>query len=183
MLFPLTVKNSVATLAGLMAPVPQFIDLPLLIEQRGTISGEFALALMPRLLEITVDDSGSVWFELAFGRDDQGIHCITGQYSVSLQAYCQRCLNPVSLCQSGKICLAVVTDRIRMQELPVHYEPLLHDSGSLSLVMLLEDEILLGLPIAPAHSIAECPSDSLMREYSTVRDTPFTVLKNLKFIK
>ncbi len=170
----------VIKLAGLMASVPQFIDLPLLIEQRGELSGEFPLVSMPRLLELATSEDGCVSFDLTFGKDAQGIDFITGHYRVSLQVKCQRCLTPFNLNLTGKISLAVIENEAATGALPGFYEPLIHGSGRLSLPDLLEDEIILTLPMAPLHLIAECPSGDLLREYATTRESPFAVLKGIK---
>lgn len=167
-------------LAGLMASVPQFVDLPLLIEQRGAISGEFPLVSMPRLLELATSDDGRVGFDLTFGRDEQGRDIISGHYRASLRVKCQRCLTPLSLSLTGKISLAVIENEAAAGELPDFYEPLIHGSGRLSLPGLLEDEIILTLPISPLHPIAECPSSGLLQKYATTRESPFAVLKGIK---
>lgn len=167
-------------LARLMAPAPQFVDLPLLIEQRGAISGEFPLVSMPRLLELATSEDGRVRFDLTFGRDEQGIDIISGHYHASLRVRCQRCLMPLGLSLNGKISLAVIANESAIVELPDFYEPLVHGSGRLSLPDLLEDEIILTLPISPLHPIAECPSGGLLQEYATTRESPFAALKGIK---
>ena len=167
-------------LAGLMAPVPQFVDLPLLIEQRGAISGEFPLGYMPKLLDLAVSDDGRVSFDLTFGKDEQGVDFISGHYRASLQVTCQRCLTPICLSLTGQISLAVMANETATEKLPCFYEPLIHNRGQLSLPGLLEDEILLALPMSPLHLIAECPSGDLLREYATKRESPFAALKGIK---
>ena len=45
---------------------------------------------------------------------------------------------------------------------------------------LIEDELLLGLPMSPLHEPEMCPAVNMTREHAPGRHSPFAVLKDLK---
>lgn len=180
MLFSLTHYQRIAKLARLMAPDLQFIDPLLLIEQCEKLTGQIPLDSMRRLHEVIAEITGKVDYNLEFGKDAQGINCIGGDYRVDLQMYCQRCLNPVLVRLAENISIGIVTNREQANSLPGQYEPVIHNRGLLSLVMLLEEEILLSMPMVPVHGVDECPSSRFLEELKPDWDNPFKVLQDLK---
>ncbi len=64
--------------------------------------------------------------------------------------------------------------------MPDRYEPLILTDEQLSLSKLIEDEVLLSLPMAPMHEPEECPAGGLFEKQAMDRHKPFTVLKDLK---
>ena len=50
----------------------------------------------------------------------------------------------------------------------------------ISLLTLIEDEILLALPMAPAHEIDQCPATETIEKNSINKRNPFAELKDLK---
>jgi len=167
-------------LARLMAPDPQFIEPLLLAEGQEYLSGELKLSDMQRLRDLLADTTGKVQYQLRFGKDSQGVICILGEFRTTLQVICQRCLNPVPVEIERDICAGIVADKAEESKLQARYEPLMLSDGQLSLSGFIEEEILLGMPMAAAHQIDQCPAVSIMNELKPVKDSPFRVLKDLK---
>ena len=97
---------------------------------------------------------------------------------------CERCLAPVSLPVEGRFDLIVV-DRIAQADAygadtPVVVAP----RGRLDVVAVLEDEIILALPLIPMHEDTNC--DGGQRQFgpagepAPVRENPFQALESLK---
>lgn len=171
------------TLAGLMAPDPQFIEPMLLAEQEVSLNGQLELCSLPRLKNVLFDDAGAVTFRLEFGRDAEGVVYIVGEFGTDLELVCQRCLNPLTRHIQNAISIGIVTDRAEAERLPNRYEPLTLKDRHISLLMLIEDEILLGLPMAPVHEFACCSSGQFIADTAMRRENPFAVLKDLKLKK
>lgn len=167
-------------LARLMAVDLQFIEPWLLAEQRESLTGRMSLANMSRLKSLLGDENGSVDYRLDFGRDEQGQAYIEGEISATLTLICQRCMDPVNVHLQNKINIGIVVDKTEAEQLPRHLEPLIPTDSHISLSSLLEDEILLGLPMAPAHKIDQCPSLQLIKDYTVKKHNPFEALKDLK---
>lgn len=105
---------------------------------------------------------------------------------------CQRCLEPVDVVLATEVHLALVTDAAHAANLDedadfvvLGEEQLVHgidDAHAIDLIELLEDELLLCVPISPRHEGCENSHQPVeMDEPEPVkRDNPFEVLANLK---
>lgn len=163
--------------------LPQMVKLQSLIDRGEVLSGTVAVAKLDRLAALLAGQQGEVFAELRFGRDAQGIQNITGVITATLQLLCQRCLQPM-VCQLELTpTLAVIKQGADSQHLPDQYEPLVIDSAELSLVTLVEDELLLALPIVVMHPADECPVTVTVADKQPVvveKISPFAGLAQLK---
>jgi len=97
--------------------------------------------------------------------------------------YCQRCLEPVSIDLDCQVSLALVESEEAASRLPDSMEPLISPDETVDLLELIEDELILALPIVPRHTSCEPPVDLVDQappEAAESRESPFTVLKDLK---
>ena len=146
------------------------------------MTGSVPLRAFERIREVLHDDNGSINFELHFGKDEQGVVFIQGEFNVNLKVKCQRCMQPMDLPLQGEINLGVV-NADGAQNFPDRYEPLSLSDNEIPLEDLLEEEILLALPIAPAHERSQCKDNRLIEKYRRESASPFAVLKNFKLDK
>jgi len=174
----------IATLARLMSPdLPQFIEPARLAATGETLAGNLATAEMSRLRAAVEECGDKVRIRLDCRRDEQGYIVISGEVDVEITLRCQRCLEPLPVHLQQSIRIGWVTDASVLQRLPEALEPLLSESTRLALATLIEDEILLGLPMAPLHDAKACPAAELVEELKPHRESPFAVLKDLKLKK
>jgi uncharacterized protein len=99
-----------------------------------------------------------------------------------LELRCERCLEPVNKHIESAFRFGLITSENEADSLPKEFEPLLAPDYELSLLELVEDEILLSLPIVARHD-EEC-SEILQQHKDDDRvqqDTykPFAALKDL----
>lgn len=160
--------------------LPRLIAPARLAEARGRLEGRLALRGMARLSELLRDASGEVSLKLAFDRDEQGFVRMTGSYEAELELVCQRCLGAFAVRQAGEIRVGVVFDGAEINELPGALEPLLLEQESIALSEFIEDEILLGLPIAPLHPPAACAVAVAGGDPALDRENPFRALQALR---
>lgn len=142
--------------------LPEFVDPMRLAETRQTLKGQVAVAAMPRLmaaLDMLPRARGQVDVVLAFSVDRQGVRRVLGSLHAELDALCQRCLQPMVLPLHVNIALGIVRALDEAEQLPGEYEPLVLASVTegLPLASIIEDELLLALPVAPLHEEARCP--------------------------
>lgn len=163
-----------------MAPDPVFFKPLLLAEQNGRLDGRLELKGMQRLGEIIYEDSGTIEYHLQLGRDEFGFAYIRGDFEVTLQLICQRCLNPFALSLSNEINIGLAASEAQIERLPSHYEPMLLTTDEVSLLTLIEDEVLLSVPMVPVHKDASCRASELLAGRVRERENPFAVLKQLK---
>ena len=163
-----------------MAPDPVFFKPLLLAEQLGRLDGQLELRSMQRLGEIICEDSGTIDYHLQLGRDEFGFSYINGTFETTLQLVCQRCLHPFPLRLSNEINIGLAVSDEQLEELPGHYEPMLLTADEVSLLTLIEEEVLLSVPMVPVHQNAACQAAHLLAGYAPKKENPFAVLKKLK---
>lgn len=162
--------------------LPEQIDPYRYAEQNLTLSGMFKLADMPRIACNLNTLEGNVEVEMQFGRDEQKIANIRGHLKSTLTLQCQRCMGPFVYEIIADFALGIVNTLDEANALPSHYEPALAQEGQLALRDLIEDELILGLPIIPRHEPEACQiklSDVESKEQDKI-ENPFHVLKGLK---
>ncbi len=143
--------------------------------------GELAVADFARLREETADTSGSVQWVAEGGMHALGYPQLHLTVKAEVKLMCQRCLTPFAFAVASQATLVLAKDEEAADEL----EDKLADedvdviaaSKSVSLLELVEDEVLLAVPLSPKHE--RCP-DQLGQEIGGVdkRVSPFEVLKN-----
>lgn len=123
------------------------------------MTGQLALADFPRLQPLLVDTQGEVDVRLAFGRGSDFRRFITGTLESSLKLVCERCGNPVSYDINVDLKLAPVLSDEEAAKLPKDDDPLLlANEEPISLIEMLEEEILLSLPMFAKHALGQCPA-------------------------
>ncbi|MGH8581739.1 MAG: YceD family protein [Gammaproteobacteria bacterium] len=154
---------------------------PLRLAGHGiALSGSLPIARMRRLAGQLCDDAGEAGARLRFERRADGSRTLQGQVSAGLRIRCQRCLEPMEINIDTPIRLRLVSDPSGpagspdFDDLPVGTEPL-------SLVTLIEDELLLALPIAPMHEPRHCAKiPGFFDAPPAATRNPFTALAKLR---
>ncbi|MGH1440827.1 MAG: YceD family protein [Cellvibrionaceae bacterium] len=103
---------------------------------------------------------------LIFGIDEQGIRNVTGLVTANLEMVCQRCLEAATQALEVSINLGIVWSDEQAANLSKTWDPWILDEGQTDIYQMIEDELILGLPIVAYHS-EECVAHSL---YSTDTD-------------
>jgi uncharacterized protein len=138
-----------------MPPAPA--DLVNAIELAGraaVLERELRLPQLPRLAEAGALEGTRVGAQLRFGKFE-GRSSVAVRVEGEVFLACQRCLQPCAWPVDEEASLVVVARDT--DEVPGGYEPLLGDAERLSVAELIEEQVLLGLPLVPMHeSAAEC---------------------------
>jgi len=130
-----------------------------LADRRVELSGEMAIAVFTRLANLLASKEGMVQVQLRFGRDKYGPPYLKGQLSTVLRLVCQRCGEPVSCDINVKPCLSPVVSDSQAASLPKEYEPLVTHGEPVLLADVIEEELLLNIPMFPKHRSGKCPVD------------------------
>ena len=89
----------------------------------------------------------------------------------------ERYLHRVRLVQQ----LGLITSEAQESALPEQMEPLLvPESGEMQAIDLVEDELILALPVVPINPDSELPSQEWHEEPEEEKQNPFGVLSQLK---
>ena len=159
--------------------LPHTIAPERLAREGVRLQGQLQLRDMSRLAPLLSDRQGVVDVTLAFSRPERGFTCITGNYATRLELVCQRCLEPISVSLAAGISVGITVPD-KMKQLPGSLEPLVLTGETMLLTDFIEDEILLGLPLAPMHEPEECAAGKQFSERKLSVPNPFHVLKTLK---
>ncbi|OGT36215.1 MAG: hypothetical protein A3F11_06640 [Gammaproteobacteria bacterium RIFCSPHIGHO2_12_FULL_37_14] len=163
--------------------IPEHVDPFRYAEQALRLSGVVNIATMSRLSSMISANSGQVVVDFHFGIDEQGITLLKGHLQTELLLQCQRCLEPYNYEIIVDFVLGVASTYDEAKGLPECYEPVLTKEGHLALRELVEDEIILNLPLIPKHERQNCKialpvTDSEVEEGKV--KSPFQVLELLK---
>jgi uncharacterized protein len=167
--------------------IPEHIDPFRYAEQSLSLVGQVKIVDMERLSANlgVAPNNDAVDVSLEFGVDEQGITFLKGHLKALLRLQCQRCLEPFIYEIISDFVLGIVNTLDEANALPDQYEPALAKEGSLALRELIEDEIILNLPIIPRHEPEECKVklplvDSGWEKGEGKGENPFQVLQSLK---
>jgi uncharacterized protein len=165
--------------------LPERVD-PVLFASRG-VDGEkrFALNKLERLNDRLFGEAGEVTAKFSFFKSGRR-PTIVGELKASLPLQCQRCMQTYLFDVDSRFELAVVISEQQAENLPEGVEPLLLEEDVVALAELVEDELLLLLPIVANHPEGECEADSFAsaseKDKAAVEEkpNPFAVLSKMK---
>ena len=136
--------------------LPPFLDLGLAVRQELCLTGTLAVNSMPRLAAALTSDRGAAEVTLRAEPEIGGRVVLSGTIQARLNMTCQRCLAGVELEVEASPRLAWVRSEAEMEVLPPEYDPLLSADGRVAVRDLVEDELLLALPLVPRHTQGAC---------------------------
>lgn len=142
------------------------------------LAGSVTVAELGRLADVLADVAGSLECELHGGRDGEGKLYLDLKVSGSLNLRCQRCLKslPFVLDIGSRLMLVAPGEPWPDEDLSDDALDAIEGSRELAVLALLEDEVLLALPIAPRHEDCRPP----LAVDSEHRPSPFAALAKLK---
>ena len=133
--------------------LPDKINPWQLAADQGRLTGDLALAELPRLAALLDQTNGVVNITLTAGIDGQGLRFIAGRLQATVELTCQRCLGPLQLPLDVVVQLGLVQTEVEADRLPDDYEPLVASPDCvMTIADLVEDELLLALPQIPRHA-------------------------------
>ena len=158
-----------------------------MVSARRLFEGTLPIAAMSRLREALAGTDGVVHFELDFGRDSLGTDYVHVRAQASLTLTCQRTLEPFVLPVEVDTRLGLIKSERDEAGLPPDCEPLLvPEDGRLNPADVIEDELLLVLPLVPVNPDSSLPDEvtgHAPEDDSTGEgrsENPFAVLRELK---
>jgi len=162
------------------ASLPAVIDVWRMVTARRAFEGTMPLSAFKRLRDSLVDADGECHFALEFGRDAGNQAFVEVRADAELPLLCQRTLerylHRVRLVQQ----LGLITSEAQEDALPEQMEPLLvPESGEMPAIDLVEDELILALPVVAINPDSELPSEE-WHEEKEEKPNPFGALAQLK---
>lgn len=167
------------------APFPERIDAVKLFARKGSITADLPLARLQRFTDQLSGKAGQVAVDLHFGEDEEGRRLLTGTLDTRVLVTCQRCLQDLQLDLHCQLSLLVFDTEDELLELPESQDAVTMPEDGLDVVALIEDELILSLPMVPVHEDLTCNQtlNALNQGRDPVVETrpnPFAVLAGLK---
>ena len=156
-------------------------------QQGALLAGQVPGVELGRLATAVNEVLGDVVATLHFAIDENGLRLVTGEVAAEVRLTCQRCLGGLTIPLSAMVSLAFIHSDSDAKTLPKHIDPWLisADQSEIDLYEVLEEELLLCLPIVASHS-HECVDKQLYSRGEVAPDSgknPFQVLAALKVSK
>lgn len=170
----------------------QKIKLPLTIDAKRTAQkrldyqGCYTPEQVTRLAESVASVDSDVDVDLRFEIDPQRLAVIKGTAEVDVSLECQRCGNIFPLHVHATYCFSPVTSDEKAEALPEEYEPIdVNDFGETDLLAMIEDELILSLPVVPVHESEHCEVSDAEKVFGKLpeeveKPNPFAALASLK---
>lgn len=138
--------------------LPKSIDPIKFAKQHAQIQGDLSLSICERLQEICNQENNQADIDLQFGQDANRFYFIKGHIKTTLNLICQRCNSPMHYVMDTAFVLSPVTSEARAKNLPDAYEPVFMQNEMVAVYEMIEDEILLALPMVPKHDECLAPT-------------------------
>ncbi|MFW5910945.1 MAG: YceD family protein [Thiohalospira sp.] len=164
------------------AKLPGPTDPVHLARSGQALSGTLRVAELSRLAESVREPSGEVAYELRFG-EEEGVPTLRGRIAAEVTVTCQRCLGPLKVRVEAEPQLGFVDSEAEEAKLPEGLEGVVLEEGeNIRPGDLIEDEVLLALPLFPAHDTRTCPpwEDPVELSPAEEQENPFAVLAGLR---
>jgi len=163
--------------------LPERLDLLATADAGRVLRGSIGLAQLERVVPLLTATEGELQVQLELGKDADGTHYLYGRISGAVQLQCQRCLEPMNLPLELRFRLGIVPDHEAACRLHERYEPLIAGSEPAQIADIVSDEVLLALPLVPAHTDSGM-CRGVLQDYrpslQEQRENPFAALAGLK---
>ncbi len=165
--------------------LPHKVDPFRFAENEISLEGMLPIKDMERLRSSLSSDEGDVKVSVVFGMDEQKICFMRGHYNATVKLQCQRCMETFENEISGDLLFGIVTSESAIDELPKGYDGIVVEDGSLIIQDVIEDELIIGLPIVPMHSSQNCKLALPLviesaEQAETKKESPFKVIELLR---
>jgi uncharacterized protein len=152
-------------------------------EKSLVIHGRIPVSTLPRLGDELFARDGEVVYRLLGRINARSEPELELQVQGELSLTCQRCLGPLPFKLDAATRFVLVADEASLPEPEDEDDSAeyLVANPHLDVATLIEDEVLLNLPLAPVHAEEHCGGalDALREE----KESPFKVLQGLKLTK
>ncbi len=159
-------------------PIPERVNHRKLATEKRKIEGNLSPKLLERFSDAVLGTEGEVGVVLSFrkGRNRSGL--MVGKANVLVNLECQNCMQPFSLLIEATYKHNLVQDHDQLQGLEEHDDGIVCPSEMVAVADLIEDELLLALPMVARHESGQCaPEDDQLEDYQQEPEEPVETYK------
>jgi uncharacterized protein len=166
--------------------IPVTLDPSRAAQRQLSYDGVVQLEELSRLEQVVRDQSGEIAVQIHCKNDEQGLTVVYGSIQTRLTVVCQRCNDELGLDLVQDFTYSPVKADYESDELPDNYDMIeLDEDGEINLRELIEDELILAIPIVPTHNEVNCSYSEKPASFGEIeaeesKPNPFDILKQLK---
>ena len=146
-------------------------DLESLAKREVTLSDELDLGKLTRLRSLLHSDVGSVKASLHFRQRRGGWFALGLDYQAAVHLVCQRCLEPFRHELKESVNVVVADGDSLPATIPTGFEPYELEDGRFQPAQLIEDELIVAVPLVPKHARVEDCGSCLLYTSPSPRDS------------
>ena len=164
-----------------MHAAPPTIDPARFAREESRVNGVLTLDQLPRLADVLFDHEGSVSYEVTGYTTGNGQPALHIRAQVNLGLRCQRCLErlPLQLDAERDVVLVAGAGELAAGDEEDDDIDTIPGVASLDLLDLIEQEVVLSLPMAPRHAENGCAAQPAAAPVAPP-DSPFSALAGLR---
>jgi uncharacterized protein len=160
--------------------LPERIEPVGLADAGRSFRGEVPVSELKRLRPALSSADGRLKVALEFRLDERRVRTLAGRIEGSVDLVCQRCLETLKFPLDLEFRLGIVSSNEEVDRLPDGYEPILVNGEPLRTFDVVEDEVLLALPVIPLHEGVDSCESGYVNQPRAEKENPFSVLEKLK---
>ena len=168
-------------------PFPEHVTARKLCDRNRTINSSIPLGKLLRLSEYLVDTQAQVEVCLSFDRDESGTCCLSGNLTAAVRLQCQRCLEPVTVSLDATLAIKLAQSEPEARKIADQsantldkLDVVICKEGELNLLSVIEDELIMSLPIVAAHASDQCNTAFNALHAKTQRQEETMLRSNIK---
>lgn len=164
--------------------IPDLVPLDKATQAGRLVCGQLSVCRLPRLQGLVADqrsDGEQLNVALQFGRDKESRPVVEVSVQGAVMLTCQRTLMPFLYELESSSTVALVTTEAEAESLPDTLEPVLCEQAQVRVIDLVEEEVLLVLPLRPVSPSSK-PMQSVTDSEAAAddRQRPFAEVEALE---
>jgi uncharacterized protein len=157
----------------LTGPLPELLDHRKMANQAGILEGSVPVQQFTRLREMLESGDGDVHLKLAFSKGDRDRTHVTGVVTARVELICQNCMTQYGQEIGSEVKMDIFPSEERLlaaleaeDSTEQTSDGLVCSGKVIKIVDLVEDELILSVPMIPRHDDKDCPEN----EYNVAAD-------------
>jgi uncharacterized protein len=135
------------------------IDPQRLARNGEVLEGSLDVVQLKRLSEVAGDAGRPVDYCLRFSKNEANHPVVEGEIQAEVILTCQRCGEPMTCHLQAMPKLQVCLNDEQAARVATGYEPMVTEGKPVTLASIVEEELLLALPMVAKHEFGQCPAD------------------------
>lgn len=158
--------------------IPGKVNHRKLCQEKREIKGLMPVDQLVRFTDAVDTTVSDVEVKLAFRKGRQRKGLMVGRAAVRVSLICQNCMQPVECQIEASYRHALLSDQSQFDDLHEDEDGLVCDSDMVAVADLIEDELLLALPMVARHESGQCaPEDDQLEDYQSEPAEPVDTYK------